>query len=90
MSYFTECKVKLWSNDGFTHHDRNWLLIDDNWGVPQLDIQVGLAKFHKKCLEQSVFEVFDTILVISRCGTELAIATQEHTEVRAIPALKES
>ncbi|WP_274878890.1 hypothetical protein [Vibrio harveyi] len=90
MSYFTECKVKLWSNDGFKHHDRNWLLIDDNWGVPQLNIQVGLTKFHRTCLAQSVFEVFDTIFVVSRNGRELAIATQEHIEVRPIPSLKES
>ncbi|WP_299810285.1 hypothetical protein [uncultured Shewanella sp.] len=71
-------------------HDRNWLLIDDNWDIPQLDIEVWLAKFHEKCLGQSVFEVFDTILVISRSGVELAVATQEYTETLAIPSLKES
>lgn len=90
MSHFTECKVKSCTKVGFMRHDRNWLLIDDNWGIPQLDIEVGLAKFHEKCLEQSVFEVFDTILVISRSGGELAVATQEHTETLAIPSLKES
>jgi hypothetical protein len=64
MIHFISKKLEVVRRDGFQRHDKNWLLIYDNWRVPALD-EAGagklLADHHGM---QLGLEMFDRIHVI--------------------------
>lgn len=64
MLHFANKKLGKASRPGFTKHDRNWLLIYDNWGLPAVDYWEAGCLLESAAKEAGILETFDTLFVL--------------------------
>ena len=86
MLHFAKEKLAKASRPGFASHPRNWLLIYDNWPLPQVHMVEAAARFSRDCLDAKVFDGFDRLFVLGStdlCELELEPAAQPTLHSRA-------
>ena len=80
MEFFLQEKVRKLNADGFKRHKENWLLIYDNWPLPNVDRAKALS-YLQNILERQEVE-FEHIYVLS--GEYLCEISGDNTDLYAI------
>ncbi len=63
MCHFTDRKFNSSKKIGYSHFEKNSLLIYDNWRLPALDLDEALPRYFKRCIINSYFMIFDDIYI---------------------------
>jgi hypothetical protein len=65
MAHYVKEKMTKATVDGFAHHAANWLLVYDNWPLPNIKFAKAASLLHQLLIELSTLTVFDTIFVLN-------------------------
>ena len=78
MSHFASKKRRLAKKEGFKIYKENWLLIYDNWRLPNVILEEAMPMFLEKCISEKYFDTFSCIYVI--LSDKLCLFSSSQTE----------
>ncbi|WP_426687213.1 hypothetical protein [Rhodanobacter ginsengiterrae] len=76
---FAQRKVESSQKLGYRIFDRNWLLLENNWPAPALDIYKSVSFAHPGLVEHRVFEIFKYVFV--ETDSDIAILSADSFSV---------
>ena len=65
MLHFVKGKNETLAKEGFEKFKQNWLLIYDNWSLPDLDREKAAQLLLPKIIESNCFANFDSVYIIT-------------------------
>lgn len=65
MLYFVKSKLETFAKEGFKKFKRNWLLIYDNWHLPEPNLELAAELLLPKIIECSCFDSFDSVYIFT-------------------------
>ena len=66
MAHVSSRKITSSRKSGFRRYDQNWLLIYDNWPLPEVWLSDAASILIEACRDLGLFTAFDSLFVLSR------------------------